>query len=198
MKDDYPFDRQCLVILDQVLPSTSNINFTTQSNLVENVIIAERSSVFWQLYVAKDLGQRDHFGCPTSNVIHLVKSLLTMRPKLTFTFIPERCPMYKSLMFRICSFMPASDDQLVIYMSLLLKTSFPDFPTTSVTSKRGSAPAHSIGLQIQCAFQHHLSRFCQNNNTIPSVNLGSPFCVHAKKTFSSRQVKYIGKRERSF
>jgi len=66
MKDDYSFDRagQCLVIFDRVLPATSNNSFTTQSNLLKQVIISERSSVLWQLYVAKDLGQRDHFGCP--------------------------------------------------------------------------------------------------------------------------------------
>lgn len=197
-KEEYPYDRQCLIIFDRVLPATTNINFTTQSNLLENVIIAERSSVLWQLYVAKDLGQRDHLGCPTSNVIHLVQSLRTIRPKLSFTFIPERCPMYKSVFFRICSFMPAPNDELATYVALLLKSSFPDFPTTSANSKRGSAPAHSIGLQIQCAHQHHLSRFCQNNNTIPSVNLGSPFSVQAKKHFLHTTLSLLEKEKEVF
>ena len=197
-KDEYPFDRQCLIIFDRVLPATTNMNFTTQSNLLDNVIIAERSSVLWQLYVAKDLGQRDHFGCPTSNVIHLVQSMRTIRPKLSFTFIPERCPMYKNVFFRICSFMPAPNDELATYVPLLLKSSFPDFPTTSANSKRGSAPAHSIGLQIQCAHQHHLSRFCQNNNTIPSVNLGSPFSVQAKKLFLHATLSLLEKEKEVF
>jgi hypothetical protein len=197
-KDEYPYDRQCLIIFDRVLPATTNINFTTQSNLLENVIIAERSSVLWQLYVAKDLGRRDHFGCPTSNVIHLVQSLRTIRPKLSFTFIPERCPMYKNVFFRICSFMPVPNDELATYVTLLLKSSFPDFPTTSSSSKRGSAPAHSIGLQIQCAHQHHLSRFCQNNNTIPSVNLGSPFSVQAKKLFLHASLSLLEKEKQVF
>ena len=144
MKDDYPFDRgQCLVIFDRVLLATSNNSFTTQSNLLKQVIFSERSSVLWQLYVAKDLGQRDHFGWPTLNGIHLIKSLRIIWPNLSFRFIPERFPMYKSLMFRICSFMPAPSNQLATYMSLLLKKSFPDFPMASATSKRGSAPAHA-------------------------------------------------------
>ena len=195
-KDDYPFDRQCLAIFDHVLSATSNISFLTQSKLLEHVLISERSSVFWQLYVAKDLGQKDHFGCLTLNVIHLIKSLRMIWPNLSLTFIPERCPNYESTMFRICSFIPAPNNELAIYMSLLLKTSLPDFPMTSATSKRGSTPAHSIGLQIQCTFQHHLSQFCQNNNTIPSVNLGSPFSVHVNAS-TSRHIKYFGKRETS-
>ena len=197
-KDDYPFDKQCLVILDHVLPATSNPSFSTKSKLLQNIIISERSSVQWQLYVAKDLGKRDHFGCPTSNVIHLIESLQMIQPNLSFTFIPERCPVYKSPMFRISSFMPSPDDEVATFMSLLLKTSLPDFPTTSSTSKRGSALAHSIGLQYQCANQHHLSRFCQNNNSIPSVNLGSPFSSEAKRHLLHVSLSVLEKEKEIF
>jgi len=174
MKDKYLYDKQCPVILDHTLPATSHPTFRTKSKLLQNIIISEKSSVYWQLYVAKDLGIRDHFGCLSSNVIHLIKSLQTIQPNLSFTFIPERCPLYKSPMFHICSFMPSPDDEVTTYMLLLLKTSLPDFLTTS------SDLVHSIGLQYQCANQHHLSRFSQNNNSIPSVNLGSPFTAEAK------------------
>ena len=33
MKDTYPYDKQCLVILDLVLPVTSHPTFTTKSKL---------------------------------------------------------------------------------------------------------------------------------------------------------------------
>jgi hypothetical protein len=118
-KDNYPFDRQCLAIFDCVLPATSNISSSTQSKLLEHVLISDRSLVFWQLYVAKDLGQKDHFGCLTLNVIHLIKSLRMIRPNLSFTFIPECCPNYESTMFRICPFIPMPNDELATYMSLL-------------------------------------------------------------------------------
>ena len=199
MKDTYPYDKQCLVILDLVLPVTSHPTFTTKSKLLQNIIISERSSDNWQLYVAKDLGIRDHFGCPSSNVIHLIRSVLTIQPHLSFTFIPERCPLYKCPMFRICSFLPSPDDELANYMSLLLKTSLPSFPTTSSSnSKRGSALAHSIGLQYQCANQHHLSRFCQNNNSVPSVNLGSPFNAEAKRYLLHASLSVLEKEKNIF
>jgi len=180
MKDKYLYDKQCLVILDHALPATSHPTFRTKSKLLQNIIISEKSSVNWQLYVAKDIGIRDHFGCPSSNVIHLIKSLQTIQPNLSFTFIPEHYILFKSPMFRICSFMPSPDDEVTTYMLLLLKTSLPDFPKTSSNLKKGSALAHSIGLQYQCANQHYLSRFCPKNNSIPSVNLGSPFTAKAK------------------
>ena len=198
MKDTYPFDKQCLVILDHALPATSHPTFISRSKLLQNIIISERSSVNWQLYVAKDIGIRDHFGCPSSNVIHFIKSLLTIQPHLSFTFIPERCLLYKSPMFRICSFMPSPDDELTTHMSLLLKTSLPDFPTISSNPKRGSALAHSIGLQYQCANQHHFSRFCQNNNSIPRSNLESPFTAEAKRYLLHTSLSVLVKEKKIF
>jgi len=175
LKDEYPFDRQCLVIFDRVLPSTSNAGFSSKAKQIEHITISERSSELWQLYVAKDLGQRDHFGCPTSNAIHLINSLQRINANISFTFIPARCPIYNSDKFRITTFLSSPENYLTTNISLLTKNAIPEFSMSSSITKRWSAPAHSIGLQYQCAAQHHLSQFCQNNNSIPSVNLGSPF-----------------------
>jgi len=96
-------------------------------------------------------------------------------------FIPARCPIYNSDKFRITTFPSSPENDLTTNISLLTKNAIPEFPMASSITKRGSAPAHSIGLQYQCATQHHLSRFCQNNNSIPSVNLGSPFSSQTKQ-----------------
>lgn len=121
-----------------------------------------------------------------------------IQSNLSFTFLPERCPIYQSPKFRICSFMPAPNDELATYMTLLLKGSLPDFPMNAATTKRGSAPAHLIGLQVQCANQHHHYRFCQNNNSIPCVNLGSPFSDQAKGLLLHASLSILEKEKQIF
>ena len=199
-KNLYHYSEQSLIIFDRQVKSKIDDKVVFDKPIgVKKLIIVQRSSRRWQLYLALNLGRKDHFTIPTNVCPLLIELIRRVSTELEFIFLKGCCSQYLSDEFSMISLDPASE------VSLALKSNVRDYIVNATTAfnysndpKRGNAPSVNIGLQTQSAHSHHLSRFCQVQHARPSVNQGSKLNVSAKNALTLIVLEIIGIAEQSF
>ena len=196
----YHYSEQSLVIFDRQVKSKIDDNVVFDKPIgMKKVFIVQRSSHRWQLYLALNLGRKDHFTIPTNACPLLIELILGISKDLKFVFLKRCCTQYLSEEFSMISLDPTSE------VSLALKNNVRDYIVNAAPAfnysndpKRGNAPSVNIGLQTQSAHSHHLSRFCQVQHARPSVNQGSKLNSSAKNALTLIVLEMISIAEQSF
>jgi len=147
----YAYDEQSLIIFDCRVKSGkgSNAVFVEAPGMKE-VLILERSCRNWQLYLASDLGMKDHFTCPTYLCYKLMLSIRCMAENVQFTFIKATCTEFKSHSFSMISLDPTSkiSDDLKCRIRSYIRSSTRVFNITN-DPKGGSAPNINLDSRLK-------------------------------------------------
>jgi len=199
-KNLYHYSEQSLVIFDRQVKSKIDNNVVFDKPIdMKKLFIVQRSSSRWQLYLALNLGRKDHFTIPTNACPLLIELILRVSTEFKFIFLKGCCSQYLSDEFSMISLDPTSE------VSLAMKNNVREYIVNATAAfnysndpKRGNAPSVNIGLQTQSAHSHHLSRFCQVQHARPSVNQGSKLNGSAKNALTLIVQEIIGIAEQSF
>jgi hypothetical protein len=168
-----PFQDQSLLIFDQSSNQTGNseIGFDNikypSSRSISSLLVMERSSSHWQLYLGTKFGSRDHMSVPTCLLAHIIRSIDSSRScnglnKSTFTFISSKVPSFSCPDFGFYySLIDMSD-----ISDLLMKTAIESTRTLArkngpgerKKSKRGKTTQFYQGLQNASAHTQYLAR----------------------------------------
>ena len=181
-----PFQDQSLLIFDQSSNQTGNseIGFDNikypSSRSISSLLVMERSSSHWQLYLGTKFGSRDHMSVPTCLLAHIIRSIDSSRScnglnKSTFTFISSKVPSFSCPDFGFYySLIDMSD-----ISDLLMKTAIESTRTLArkngpgerKKSKRGKTTQFYQGLQNASAHTQYLARWSMLGNAkpIPSI-----------------------------
>ena len=111
-KNSYAYDDQTLVIVIFDCPvkfGNGSTAYFVEAPEMRKVFFLERASKNCQLYLAHDLGMKDHFTCPTFLCYELIRCTRSMAKLVQFTFIKGTCTEYRSDTFSMISLDPDSE-----------------------------------------------------------------------------------------
>lgn len=182
-----PFQDQSLLMFDHAADqSTSDPANNTEDikypapHSIAALLVMERSSSHWQLYVGRKFGSRDHMSIPTGLLPHIVRSIDFARSaenlqQTIFTFISSSVPTCALPEFEFYYALIEMSDISDLLMKTATETTRTlarkNGPGERRKNKRGRTTQFSQGLQNAAAHSQYLARWSMvaNAKPIPSI-----------------------------